>query len=163
SICSSSARARAAMDSVSALRPQAPRWVEFLLRRFSRASQAPWPAPTYPETAPAPAHRSRSSRPMLPARKNQARSGFRDRDSLARKRASSWGNRNHARAHANDRLFSDRLRAARPMRFFLKLLLCLMLALASGFALLALRSGDAFYSFYEWVSPARFQQYDPLI
>jgi soluble lytic murein transglycosylase len=49
------------------------------------------------------------------------------------------------------------------MRFFLKLLLCLMLALASGFALLALRSGDAFYSFYEWVSPARFQQYDPLI
>lgn len=38
-----------------------------------------------------------------------------------------------------------------------------MLALASGFALLALRSGDAFYSFYEWVSPARFQQYDPLI
>jgi soluble lytic murein transglycosylase len=49
------------------------------------------------------------------------------------------------------------------MRFFLKLLLCLMLALAAGFALLALRSGDAFYSFYEWVSPARFQQYDPLI
>lgn len=49
------------------------------------------------------------------------------------------------------------------MRFFLKLLLCLMLALASGFALLALRSGGAFYSFYEWVSPARFQQYDPLI
>lgn len=49
------------------------------------------------------------------------------------------------------------------MRFFLKLLLCLMLALAAGFALLALRSGDAFYSFYEWVSPARFQQYDSLI
>jgi soluble lytic murein transglycosylase len=49
------------------------------------------------------------------------------------------------------------------MRFFLKLLLCLMLALAAGFALLALRSGDAFYSFYEWVSPARFQQYNPLI
>jgi soluble lytic murein transglycosylase len=49
------------------------------------------------------------------------------------------------------------------MRFFLKLLLCLMLALAAGFALLAVRSGDAFYSFYEWVSPARFQQYDPLI
>ncbi|HJX98943.1 MAG TPA: transglycosylase SLT domain-containing protein [Chthoniobacterales bacterium] len=49
------------------------------------------------------------------------------------------------------------------MRFFLKLILCLMLALAASFAFLAMRSGDAFYSFYEWVSPARFQQYDSLI
>jgi soluble lytic murein transglycosylase len=48
-------------------------------------------------------------------------------------------------------------------RFSLKLILCLMLALAAGFAFLALRSGDAFYSFHEWVSPARFKQYDPLI
>lgn len=48
-------------------------------------------------------------------------------------------------------------------RFGLKLILCLLLALAAGFAFLALRSGDAFYSFYEWVSPARFQQYDKLI
>jgi soluble lytic murein transglycosylase len=48
-------------------------------------------------------------------------------------------------------------------RFGLKLVLCFMLALAAGFALLAMRSGDAFYSFYEWVSPARFQQYDQLI
>ena len=48
-------------------------------------------------------------------------------------------------------------------RFLLKLILCLLLALAAGFAFLALRSGDAFYSFYEWVSPARFQQYDNLI
>src|SRR5436190_7471181 len=48
-------------------------------------------------------------------------------------------------------------------RFGLKLVLCLLLALAAGFALLALRSGDAFYSCYEWVSPARFKQYDHLI
>ena len=48
-------------------------------------------------------------------------------------------------------------------RFGLKLVLCLMLALAAGFAFLALRTGDAFYSVYEWVSPARFQQYDKLI
>ena len=48
-------------------------------------------------------------------------------------------------------------------RFGLKLIVCLLLALAAGFGFLALRSGDAFYSFYEWVSPARFQQYDKLI
>jgi soluble lytic murein transglycosylase len=49
------------------------------------------------------------------------------------------------------------------MRFVLKLILCLLIALAAGFGYLALRSGDALYSFYEWVSPARFQQYDKLI
>jgi len=48
-------------------------------------------------------------------------------------------------------------------RFVLELILCLLIALAAGFCYLALRSGDAFYSFYEWVSPARFQQYDQLI
>src|SRR5256885_6324640 len=48
-------------------------------------------------------------------------------------------------------------------RFILKLILCLLVALAAGFGYLALRSGDALYSFYEWVSPARFQQYDKLI
>jgi soluble lytic murein transglycosylase len=48
-------------------------------------------------------------------------------------------------------------------RFALKLILCLLIALAAGFGYLALRSGDALYSFYEWVSPARFQQYDKLI
>jgi len=48
-------------------------------------------------------------------------------------------------------------------RFALKLILCLLVALAAGFGYLALRSGDALYSFYEWVSPARFQQYDKLI
>jgi peptidoglycan lytic transglycosylase len=49
------------------------------------------------------------------------------------------------------------------MRFLLKLILCLMLAVGAGFGYLAFRSGDAFYSFYEWISPARFQQYDKLI
>jgi soluble lytic murein transglycosylase len=48
-------------------------------------------------------------------------------------------------------------------RFVLKLILCMLIALAAGFGYLALRSGDALYSFYEWVSPARFQQYDKLI
>jgi soluble lytic murein transglycosylase len=49
------------------------------------------------------------------------------------------------------------------MRFLLKLILCLILALGVGFAFLAMRSGDAFYSAYEWISPARFQRYDKLI
>src|SRR6267142_6032470 len=49
------------------------------------------------------------------------------------------------------------------IRFLFKLVLCVMLALAAGFAYLALVSGDPFYTFYEWMSPARFQQYDPLI
>jgi soluble lytic murein transglycosylase len=38
-----------------------------------------------------------------------------------------------------------------------------MLALAAGFAYLAVRSGDPLYTFYEWMSPARFHQYDRLI
>ena len=49
------------------------------------------------------------------------------------------------------------------IRFFFKLVLCLLLALAAGFAYLALRSGDPVYTMYEWISPARFQQYDRLI
>ena len=49
------------------------------------------------------------------------------------------------------------------MRFLLKLVLCFLLALAAGFGYLAVRSGDALYSVYEWLSPARFQQYDPII
>ena len=48
-------------------------------------------------------------------------------------------------------------------RFFLKLIICLLLAAATGVGLLALRSGDPFYTLHEWISPARFQQYDPLI
>src|SRR5437773_4009510 len=49
------------------------------------------------------------------------------------------------------------------IRFLFKLVLCVMLALAAGFAYLAVVSVDPFYTFYEWMSPARFQQYDRLI
>ncbi len=49
------------------------------------------------------------------------------------------------------------------VRFFLSLILCVLLALAAGFGYLALRSGDPLYSSYEWLSPARFHQYDPVI
>jgi peptidoglycan lytic transglycosylase len=49
------------------------------------------------------------------------------------------------------------------IRFLFKLILCVLLALAAGFAWLAIRSGDPVYTFYEWMSPARFHQYDSLI
>jgi peptidoglycan lytic transglycosylase len=49
------------------------------------------------------------------------------------------------------------------IRFLFKLILCVLLALAAGFAYLAVRSGDPVYTFYEWMSPARFHQYDHLI
>lgn len=49
------------------------------------------------------------------------------------------------------------------MRFLFKLILCVLLALTAGFGCLAVRSGDPFYTFYEWISPARFRQYDKLI
>ena len=49
------------------------------------------------------------------------------------------------------------------IRFLFKFTLCLLLALGAGFAWIAVRSGDPAYSIYEWVSPARFQQYDRLI
>ena len=49
------------------------------------------------------------------------------------------------------------------IRFGLKLLICALLALAAGAAYLAVRSGDAVYTVYEWMSPQRFQQYDALI
>jgi soluble lytic murein transglycosylase len=48
-------------------------------------------------------------------------------------------------------------------RFVFKLILCLLLALAGGFGYLAVRSGDTLYTVYEWISPARFQQYDKII
>jgi len=41
--------------------------------------------------------------------------------------------------------------------------LCILLALAAGFAYLALVSGDPVYTLFEWMSPARFQRYDRLI
>jgi soluble lytic murein transglycosylase len=49
------------------------------------------------------------------------------------------------------------------IRFVFKLILCVLLALAASFAYLAVRSGDPIYTFYEWMSPARFKQYDRLI
>ncbi|MDQ2824031.1 MAG: transglycosylase SLT domain-containing protein, partial [Verrucomicrobiota bacterium] len=49
------------------------------------------------------------------------------------------------------------------VRFLFKLILCVLLALGAGFGYLALRSGDPVYTFYEWISPARFRQYDRLI
>jgi len=49
------------------------------------------------------------------------------------------------------------------MRFFLKIIICLLLAAAFGTAYLAMRSGDVVYTFYEWISPARFGQHDALI
>jgi soluble lytic murein transglycosylase len=49
------------------------------------------------------------------------------------------------------------------VRFGFKLILCLLLAVGAGFILIATRSGDPVYSIYEWISPARFQQYDRLI
>jgi peptidoglycan lytic transglycosylase len=48
-------------------------------------------------------------------------------------------------------------------RFLLKLIICLGLAIAAGLFLLASRSGDAIYTAYEWISPARFHQFDNLI
>jgi soluble lytic murein transglycosylase len=48
-------------------------------------------------------------------------------------------------------------------RFLFSLIVCLLLAFGAGFAYLAFRSGDAFYTAYEWISPARFQQYDKFI
>lgn len=49
------------------------------------------------------------------------------------------------------------------MRFLFKLILCVLLAVAASCAYRALRSGDPIYTFYEWISPARFQQCDSLI
>src|SRR5947209_7961831 len=49
------------------------------------------------------------------------------------------------------------------IRFAFKFILCLLLALAAGFAYLTVRSGDPAYTMYEWMSPARFQQQDSLI
>lgn len=47
--------------------------------------------------------------------------------------------------------------------FLFKLVLCVLLAIAAAFAYLAMKSGDPLYTFYEWMSPARFHQYDRLI
>ena len=49
------------------------------------------------------------------------------------------------------------------IRFVFKLVICALLAAAAGLAWLSWRSGDPLYTLMEWVSPARFQQYDALI
>lgn len=49
------------------------------------------------------------------------------------------------------------------IRFLFKLVLCVLLAIAAAFAYVAVKSGDPLYAFYEWMSPARFHQYDRLI
>jgi soluble lytic murein transglycosylase len=49
------------------------------------------------------------------------------------------------------------------VQFLFKLTLCVLLAIATAFAYLAIKSGDPLYSLYEWISPARFHQYDRLI
>jgi soluble lytic murein transglycosylase len=49
------------------------------------------------------------------------------------------------------------------IRFVFKFVICLLLAAGTGIGLLAFRSGDPFYTIYEWLSPARFQQFDQLI
>ena len=48
-------------------------------------------------------------------------------------------------------------------RFFFKLIICLLLAGAAGLGYFAYQSGDPLYTFYEWISPARFHQYDGVI
>jgi soluble lytic murein transglycosylase len=49
------------------------------------------------------------------------------------------------------------------VRFAFKLILCVLMALGATYAYFAVRSGDPVYTFFEWISPARFQQYNKLI
>src|SRR5215216_3382346 len=49
------------------------------------------------------------------------------------------------------------------IQFLFKLILCVLLAIAAAFVYVAIKSGDPLYAFYEWMSPARFHQYDRLI
>jgi len=48
-------------------------------------------------------------------------------------------------------------------RFLFKLIICALLAGATGMVYLSARSGDPMYTLLEWISPARFQQHDVLI
>lgn len=48
-------------------------------------------------------------------------------------------------------------------RFLLKVFLCVLIAFGAGLGYLAIRSGDPLYTLFEWISPARFQQYNKLI
>jgi len=48
------------------------------------------------------------------------------------------------------------------MRFLFKFIICVGLAVAAALALVAIRSNDPIYTAYEWISPARFHQFDNL-
>jgi soluble lytic murein transglycosylase len=48
-------------------------------------------------------------------------------------------------------------------RFLFKVMICALLAGAASVAYHFMRSGDPLYTFYEWISPARFQKHDALI
>src|SRR5205809_1776074 len=48
-------------------------------------------------------------------------------------------------------------------RFLLKVFICALLATGASLAYLSTQSGDPIYTLSEWISPARFQQYDGLI
>ena len=48
-------------------------------------------------------------------------------------------------------------------RFLFKVMICALLAGAASVAYHFMRSGDPLYTFYEWISPARFRQHDALI
>ena len=48
------------------------------------------------------------------------------------------------------------------IQFLFKLILCVLLAIAAAFAYLAKKSGDPLNAYYEWMSPARFHQYEGL-
>ncbi len=52
---------------------------------------------------------------------------------------------------------------ASMIRFVIKLTLCLLLAFAAGLFFRAIRSGDPVYTVFEWISPARFRKFDPMI
>jgi soluble lytic murein transglycosylase-like protein len=49
------------------------------------------------------------------------------------------------------------------IQFLFKFILCVLLAMAAAFAYFAVKSGAPLYTFYEWLSPARFHRYDRLI
>src|SRR5436189_3761626 len=68
----------------------------------------------------------------------------------------------HARARARNFVIGY-CSMTRMIQILFKLILCVLLAIAAAFAYVAVKSGDPLYAFYEWMSPARFHQYDPLI
>src|SRR6266513_1545171 len=68
----------------------------------------------------------------------------------------------HARARARNFVIGY-CSMTRMIQILFKLILCVLLAIAAAFAYVAVKTGDPLYAFYEWMSPARFHQYDRLI